>query len=134
MGSQAALIALMLVATASLASAGCYRNGHKRPTRAGAELRFNHRPAKQLSLDALPAEFTWCVAAGCICMGVAPLRSPAPCCKIPGRCPLLHAPAWHQLHPGPSRPPVSAPKLASCAPSPPLTARSAGPTITARTG
>jgi hypothetical protein len=51
-------VVLGLVLAAPAAHAGCYR-GRARPTRAAAELHWNHVPAKQLRLEDMPQEFTW---------------------------------------------------------------------------
>lgn len=65
---RAIAIALCAIAAAALAlfpggaHAGCYRRGGgRRPQRAESELYFNHAPAKRLSIEALPKEFSWCV-------------------------------------------------------------------------
>ncbi|GBF97326.1 cathepsin Z [Raphidocelis subcapitata] len=52
-----ALLAALLAAPAP-AHAGCYR-GRPRPTRLRSELYMNHAPAKRLSLEEMPKEFTW---------------------------------------------------------------------------
>lgn len=57
--SSLLLVLALLCAAAPTAIAGCYRRGRARPQRGEAEQYLNHEPAKRLSLESMPREFTW---------------------------------------------------------------------------